>query len=63
MGGLVVFLVSVFALTLVVVCIRLFWLSWAVSVFTGKRKEVLGWLVLCSAVLVMYMTIMRLLLS
>jgi hypothetical protein len=63
MGGLAVFVVSVGTLTILVVCVRFLWLSWAVSVFTGKRKEVLGWLVLCGVVLVAYITTMHLLLS
>jgi hypothetical protein len=62
MSGLVVFLVSVAALFFLALGGRFLFFSWAFSVFTGKRKEVLVWLVLCSVVLATYIATMQLVL-
>ncbi|HYU71484.1 MAG TPA: hypothetical protein VEL31_02285 [Ktedonobacteraceae bacterium] len=62
MGMLVVLLVSVFFLAVFGFCVRFLHLSWAFSLFTGRRVGVFVGLVVCLVVLFSYVAVMSLLL-
>jgi hypothetical protein len=63
MGMLVVLPVTVFFLGVFGFCLYCLRLTWAVSVFTGKRGEICVYLVVCVVVLLFYVEVMRLLLT
>ena len=63
MGMLVVLLVTVFFVGVFGRCVYCLRLSWAVSLFTGRKAGMLVCLVVCVAVLLFYIESMRLLLS
>ncbi len=63
MGMLVVLLVTVFFLGVFGFCLHFLRLSWALSVFTGKKGEMCVYLVVCVVVLLFYIEAMRLVLA